>query len=140
MAAEMARLRIMVMVMVKLGADMATMAMAMMAMSSDHVFCSSRGVVDGDEIRFICGAFADRALLELGVEVEPCVEAWPAEQMAAQRHHRIARSVQAYVALEVLLITMAIAIAMAMAMAIILLIHGHKDGGIATTATVRGGR
>ena len=104
-----------------------------MAMSAEDVLCRSGGVVDGDEIGFVGGAFADGALLELGVEVEPCVEAWPAEEMAAQRHHRIARSVQAYVALEALMTTIAM-----FSMAIIMFIHGHEDGGTTTTST-RGG-
>jgi len=56
--------------------------------------------VEGDELPLLNEGLADGALLGVRVDVEPLVEAGPAEEVAAESDHGILRQVQADVALE----------------------------------------
>jgi hypothetical protein len=56
--------------------------------------------VEGDELPLLDDGLADGALLGVRVDVEPLVEAGPAEEVAAEGDHGVLRQVQADVALE----------------------------------------
>lgn len=56
--------------------------------------------VEGDELPFLDDGLADRTLLRVRVDMEPLVEAGPAEEVATEGDHGVLRQVQADVALE----------------------------------------